>query len=644
MLRAVDDPTTESPPRAQTELDAEAQARAVSSVGRVISERYRVDDLLAMGGMGAVYRGTHLLLKKRIAIKILHPGIENLPELVTRFEREAIAGAHVQHPNVAAATDFGTLEDGSYFLVLEYVKGRTIHQAIKRGGPFAPARAAKIARQIASALAAAHAIGILHRDIKPRNIMLAEGTEDAKIIDFGLAKVPVEAISAAADRLSRVSLLGRGSALSVRGASVGDRLTVEGMIFGTIAYLAPEAALGMDAVDERSDLYALGIVLYEMLAGKHPFEAIDATELFKQQRFAVPPPIAERAPGVTVPAALEAVVMRLLEKAPDLRYPSGGAVVEAIDAAMAEAATEVPASARATIEAEDTDPVAEEGTPSTPLTPLTPATPVAAVGRSGTDRRRVIGGGVLFFALGVGGMLLVARARAPEHGGELTTVPSGAAAVRDPEPSPAALPLPLPSASASASTSTFPTASVAASAVVAPVDSLALRLTLTRSARLRDWGRAGEALVELVDADPAALRRNEVAVAARDVTAALERESGAEKLFVALAKGPGDEGLDVLYDIVQSKGGSHAAERASELLRQDTVLLRATPALRIAFRLRDASCVDKIPLFDVAAKEGDGRALVVMETQGRACFKKSRELDSGMKELKERLIRDAAPR
>ena len=176
------------------------------------------------------------------------------------------------------------------------------------------------------------------------------------------------------------------------------------------------------------------------------------------------------------------------------------------------------------------------------------------------------------------------------------------------------------------------------------VDSLALRITLIKSARLRDWGRGGDALVALVDADPAALRRNEVAVAARDVTAALERESGAERLFVALAKGPGDEGLDVLYDIVQSKGGSHAAERASEILRQDAVLLRASPALRIAFRLRDASCVDKIPLFDVAAKEGDGRALVVMETQGRACFKKSKELDFGIKGLKERLNRGPPPR
>ena len=631
----MDDPTTDSPERAQTELDNEAQAFAASTIGRVISQRYRVDELLAMGGMGAVYRGTHLLLKKRIAIKILHPGIDNLPELATRFQREAIAGAHVQHPNVAAATDFGTLEDGSCFLVLEYVKGRTLHHEIKRGGAMAPDRAARIGRQIASALSAAHAIGIVHRDVKPRNIMILEGTEDvAKLIDFGLAKVPVAAISAAADRLSRVSL-GGGGALSIRHGSAGERLTLEGTIFGTIAYLAPEAALGMDAVDERSDLYALGIVLYEMLAGKHPFDATDATELFKQQRFTPPPSLAERTPGLNVPAALEAVVMRLLDKAPDLRYASGEAVVEALDEALRGASIEpaplevieisVPPRAR---------PPADAG-------PAMRATPDVIAPAAPLSRSRLIGGGLLFFAIGVAGMLLVARAQKENRATE-----AAEAAMLPPElaqPSATTAASAPPSSASAASASAAPASASAdappasASAAGEPAGSLALRITLIKSARTRDWGRGGEALLGLIDVDPATLRRPDIAVAARDVTAALERESGAEKLFAALSRGPGDEGLDVLYDIVQAKGGSHAAVRAAEILRQDAVLSRATPALRSAFRLRDASCVDKIPLFDVAAKEGDGRALVVMETQGRACFKKSRELDSAIKGLKDRL-------
>src|SRR3954470_12501244 len=115
------------------EPDRASEERAEKLIGQVIAQRYRIDDLLAMGGMGAVYKGHHLLLKKRVAIKILHPEMENLPELVSRFEREAIAGAHITHPNVAAATDLGQLEDGSYFLVLEYVSGRTLHRVIKQG-------------------------------------------------------------------------------------------------------------------------------------------------------------------------------------------------------------------------------------------------------------------------------------------------------------------------------------------------------------------------------------------------------------------------------------------------------------------------------------------------------------------------------
>src|SRR5262245_31235218 len=148
-----------------------SEARAAQLIGQVISNRYRIDELLAMGGMGAVYLGEHVLMRKRVAIKILHPRVENLKELVERFQREAIAGAHVQHPNVATATDFGQLEDGSYFLILEYVRGVTLHDLIDKG-PMAVPRAMHIVRQIASALAATHKMGVLHRDVKPSNVML----------------------------------------------------------------------------------------------------------------------------------------------------------------------------------------------------------------------------------------------------------------------------------------------------------------------------------------------------------------------------------------------------------------------------------------------------------------------------------------
>lgn len=239
-------PTKEEAPPKQQESDLGAKERSSALIGRVVSERYRIAELLAMGGMGAVYRGEHLLLKKRIAIKILHPETENLPELVSRFEREAIAGAHIQHLNVAAATDFGKLDDGSYFLVLEYVRGTTLHQTIKNGR-LEPRRAAHIARQIASALEAVHAMGIVHRDVKPRNVMLIEGKGDlAKLIDFGLAKFSMDRLT---DSL-RTPIsggpgrrpLGSGSSERRSQTNEGDRLTGVGVIFGTIAYLAPEAS------------------------------------------------------------------------------------------------------------------------------------------------------------------------------------------------------------------------------------------------------------------------------------------------------------------------------------------------------------------------------------------------------------------
>ena len=292
----------------------QAVAHARELIGRVISDRYRVVDLLAMGGMGAVYLGEHVLMHKRIAVKILHPESDDNPEIVARFEREALVGAHIDHPNIAHATDFGKLDDGSYFLILEYVDGRNLAELIKEGA-MKPRLVVHIARQILLGLQAAHELGIVHRDLKPRNVMLEAGFVP-KLIDFGFAKVSVGKLPLT------VSSEGRPP----------SRLTGVGVIFGTINYLAPEAAHGMDAVDERADLYALGVMMYEMLTGKHPFDSTDPVEMFQHHRTTPPPRFSERAPEVKVPAELETLVGKLLEKDPYERFATASDAIDAIDA------------------------------------------------------------------------------------------------------------------------------------------------------------------------------------------------------------------------------------------------------------------------------------------------------------------------
>jgi serine/threonine protein kinase len=308
---------TQDQPLAGGAVPHAARERAEALVGRTVLGRYRIAELVAMGGIASVFRAERLADGKEVAVKVLHPEAEGLPELVERFEREAVAGKHIFHPNVVTVHDNAQLEDGAWFLVQDFVRGETLRDVIDRG-PVAPRRVARMGLHVAAGLTAAHDMGIVHRDLKPRNLMLVEGPDDkVQIVDFGLAKVPVESLSVLEDDSRR-------------------SLTQAGVVLGTVAYMAPEAALGMRSIDRRSDLYALGLILYELLAGRHPFTASDAVEMFKQQRHAVPPPIRERSPGVEVPPVLEDIVRRLLDKDPDARYPHARALTVALDAALQE--------------------------------------------------------------------------------------------------------------------------------------------------------------------------------------------------------------------------------------------------------------------------------------------------------------------
>jgi serine/threonine-protein kinase len=287
-------------------------------IGQLISGRYRVTSLIGEGGMGSVYLVEHTHMRKRFALKLLHPQMAENTEALARFQREAEAAGHVEHPNIVAATDFGQLEDGAFFLGLEYVDGITLRATLARG-PLPIGRALYIARQIALALERAHGAGIVHRDLKPENVMLVTKDDDhdfVKVLDFGVAR------------------------FDAANGPGGQFLTAAGMVMGTPTYMAPEQAVA-DRVSHRADLYALGVVLYEMLTGEVPFSG-DLLELLTKHVTAPVPPMAERNREVNIPPQIEAIVRKLLEKEADSRYQSARALVDAIDQAVVELGIEVP--------------------------------------------------------------------------------------------------------------------------------------------------------------------------------------------------------------------------------------------------------------------------------------------------------------
>lgn len=267
-------------------------------VGSVVADRYRVQDRLGSGTMGAVYRAEHIHMKKTVALKVLHPNHTRDPEVVERFQREAQAAANIEHPNICAATDFGRIEQNFYYLVMEYLEGRTLIDVIKSGEHFGPLRALHIGIQMLSALERAHELGVVHRDLKPENVILIEREGDrdfVKITDFGVAQV----------RLFKDAA----------------RLTQAGVVYGSPLYMSPQQAGGKE-IDHRADLYSVGVMLYELLTGKLPFYAKSLMVVLNMHIADPPPPFGVANPQAEIPREIEYVVMRLLAKDPADRYQS----------------------------------------------------------------------------------------------------------------------------------------------------------------------------------------------------------------------------------------------------------------------------------------------------------------------------------
>ena len=274
-------------------------------IGRTIDGRYHVERRLAAGGMGVVYLAERIGLAKRVAIKFLHRSQAMVADRRERFEREAAAMSRLSHPNLVTIIDYGELDDTPY-LVMEYHPGESLRRLIERG-PLAPARAIHIARQLLAGLDSAHASGVVHRDLKPENVLIVgkPGEDLVKVLDFGVAKL--------------LEGDGRPSELSV----------MAGSMLGTAEYMAPEQ-VRCEVIDPRADLYAVGILLFEMLTGRRPFEAERDLAVLRMQVEDAPVSPRSLAPSISLP--LERVVLRALEKDVGRRWPTAEELSRALAA------------------------------------------------------------------------------------------------------------------------------------------------------------------------------------------------------------------------------------------------------------------------------------------------------------------------
>ncbi len=404
-------------------------------VGEVLGGRYLVEERLGEGGMGVVYRARHVELGRQFAVKVLRQDFGSDSESVERFAQEARAASGIGHPHIVNVVDFGSAEDGSPYLVMEFLQGEPLSHRLAREGALPQEEALAIAEQIADALQAAHALGVVHRDLKPDNVFLVPTTEGVtvKLLDFGVAKV----------------------------LGAARKLTRTGVIFGTPQYMSPEQAAGQ-AVDHRADLYALGLLLYEMLTGRVPFQGDTFMGVLSQHMFDPPPSPSEVCGHDLGP--VEQLVLWALEKSPEARPADARAFLEALHRVRAgapietAAPSEPPGITRA-LKAPGTRPAPEPGTRALrpvlaagqemEAAPLSEATLAAIPGLAPRVRSPWLVAGVAAGVFAVGGVaILLWRARSTPPRAPVTSTEARAPkqrAVERTSPPPMA-PTPPPSA------------------------------------------------------------------------------------------------------------------------------------------------------------------------------------------------------
>ena len=535
-----------------------AQGSGLTS-GTIVAEKYRVLSELGSGAMGAVFLAEHVTLGRRVALKTIHKELLGSAEAVARFEREALAGARIDHPGVVAATDVVRLADGSPVLVLEYVQGRSVTRLLAEDGAPALRVTLHLLESLASALCAAHAAGVVHRDLKPDNLLIVEreGVPNTlKILDFGIAKLMGEAAQSLAPLAPLAS------------QSPGTQL---GMVYGTPRYMAPEQALGQ-AVDARVDLYAVGVIAYELLTGRVPFNGPDLMTIVTKQLTEVPAPLPP-----AVPAALASLVERLLVPQADQRISSANELVDILRGVCLDGPLTTPPGPH------------ERLAPSASQRGVSAGEPA----QRSAIRRSVWTAGALALVPGALALFLNQRRHLPGLSG---SVGAAHALVAQVSPVDRAAPeelLRCKNAGRSA---------LEALAYRFPQDPSVIAALVEVAHAEGSPLLVAKQLAMLAEVNGAAAQ-NFAAMAAID---AQKSEEAASAIVPLLAKKLGTSGLDALMGLAERKGP--ARTQAIAWLRDPEVFQRLSPASRVFVEVRGAkTCAERKNFFRRMASDGDER-------------------------------------